>query len=240
MRKQRGFSGAGWAEERDDGVRLDGKIDGGDDLNLAAVGLGVTFFDLAGFDDGLDRGRRQRELRGSRGDGGRFTDGTIGRAGAGGDEFVHEALPSFFGERVEKMFALGGIHGVDDFLHFEAGTRVEHDVGVVVGKVDDERGGEIDRHFVKESALIIEAGGHEKISGFAWGGGAQLFDQGGPLALLQQILEFLFVGIVHKSTEEPTTFWWMPRRRLQTRFGLCYEIVTREGAAGVPAAYMWL
>ena|ERR1700722_1496954 len=69
---------------------------------------------------------------------------------------------------------------------------------------------------MEEGALLFKRRGHEKIGGFARGGGAQLFKYGWPLALFQKRLEFLFVGIVHRNTEEPTTFLRLSRRRLST------------------------
>jgi len=54
--QQRGFTAAGSAEHGDDLSGIDGKIRCGDDLDAAAVGLRIEFFELARFDDRLGAG----------------------------------------------------------------------------------------------------------------------------------------------------------------------------------------
>jgi hypothetical protein len=54
--KQCGFAAARGAEQRNDLARVDGEIGGGNNLDVAAVGLRIGFLQLARFDDGSGRG----------------------------------------------------------------------------------------------------------------------------------------------------------------------------------------
>jgi hypothetical protein len=56
--EQSGFAAAGSAEQRDDLAGIDGEIGGGDDLDAAAIGLRIEFFELASLDDGDESGGR--------------------------------------------------------------------------------------------------------------------------------------------------------------------------------------
>ncbi len=181
-----------WGEQRDDGVRFDGEIDGGDDLNVAAVGLAVTFFRFG-------RAWTMGSTAGSCGSSGEMatwsdsvTDVSAisvawsaaassvtaaevassvcgvrlcGRRLRRGGEFVLQELPGFFGESVEEVAAFAGAHGFEDGVHFAERASVEENVGVVIREMDDQRSGESDGHVMKKFALLIERERHEEVGG---------------------------------------------------------------------------
>src|SRR5438105_11397870 len=57
---QRGFAAAGRAEQSDDLSRIDRQVDGRNDLNAAAVRLGIVLLQLASFDDRFGRCIKRR------------------------------------------------------------------------------------------------------------------------------------------------------------------------------------
>ena len=83
---------------------------------------------------------------------------------------------------------------------------MQQHVSVVVRQVNDQRGRELDRHFVEQRALLVIRHGHEKVGSGRGPELLQLFDERRPLASHQQIAQFLRLLTIHRGTQEPTTF----------------------------------
>ena len=71
-------------------------------------------------------------------------------------KLVHQPLPGFFGQLVEEPHSFGGVQPVDDGPHFRWRPGVQQDVCVVVGKVTDQRGREINRQQAEEYLLFLK------------------------------------------------------------------------------------
>ena len=122
-------------------------------MHLAAIGPFEALFHLAGLDDRLSRWRGNFDRLGH----------AFRRLLPG--KLVHQALPGFFRQLVEKLQTLRRIHLLDDRVHLACRPRMQEDVGVVVRQNRREPGGEIDWEPAEQLLLFFKRNAHQQARG---------------------------------------------------------------------------
>src|ERR1019366_421853 len=119
-----------------------------------AIRLVERLFDPAGLDNGFDRRQGSKDRR-------------CGACSGGicGPQFVHQDLPGWLGQLVEKPHAFGGIHAVDDGNQVLDRPRVQQDVRVVVREYLRQLGGKVYREAAKQHLPLFHRDLQKEVGG---------------------------------------------------------------------------